>query len=115
LGGGILTGKYHPDGSGPAGSRFASVEPDNEWRKAFVNDRNFQIAAAVTDAARTLKTNAAAVALAWVLGRPGVSSVIIGPKSSAQLHENLAASELNLPAETQESLDRISRPWLGYP
>jgi len=115
LGGGILTGKYPRDGGGPAGSRFAAFEPDNEWRKAFVNDRNFEIADAVGKIARQLGAHPTAIALAWLLRRPNVSSIIIGPKSIPQLEDNLAACDVELSPEHMETLDRVSRPHWGYP
>jgi aryl-alcohol dehydrogenase-like predicted oxidoreductase len=57
----------------------------------------------------------AKVALAWVLGRPGVTSLIVGARDEAQLADNLAATELELTAEEAERLERISRPPLLYP
>lgn len=115
LGGGILTGKYSRNGGTPDGSRFGSVDPDNEWRKAFLNDRNFDIAEACGDIALELKVSPATAAIAWVMQRRGVSSVIIGPKTVPQLKDNLAACDVHFNTEHLERLDRISRPPLGYP
>jgi diketogulonate reductase-like aldo/keto reductase len=55
------------------------------------------------------------VALAWLLGRPGVTSVIIGARSEEQLADNLAATEVMLDAEDLGRLGEISRPPLLYP
>ncbi len=57
----------------------------------------------------------AQVALAWLLGRPGVTSLIVGARDEAQLTDNLAATELELTIEEVERLERISRPPLLYP
>lgn len=115
LGGGILTGKYTRDGAAPDGSRFGSVEPDNEWRKAFLNDRNFGIAETCAEIAKQLEVSMSAAAIAWVLRQRGVSSVIIGPKTIDQLNDNVTACEVRFTAKQLERLDRASRPQLGYP
>lgn len=115
LGGGILTGKYARGGEGPDGARFSTVEPDNEWRKAFVNDRNFEIADAVGKIAKEVGAHPSAVALAWLLQQKNVSSIIIGPKSVQQLDDNIAVCDTKLSPAHLESLDKVSRPQLGYP
>ena len=58
---------------------------------------------------------ASQVALAWLLSRPVVSSVIFGARTVAQLDENLGAGDLELPAEAAARLDAASAPELGYP
>jgi diketogulonate reductase-like aldo/keto reductase len=55
------------------------------------------------------------VAIAWLLGRPGVSSVVIGARTDEQLADNLAAAELELSAEERSRLDEVSAPPLLYP
>ncbi len=116
LAGGMLTGKYARDGRGPADSRFMALpDPDNEWRKAFLIQRNFDIVDELQSVARELGAAPAAVALAWLLGRPAVNSVIIGPKSIRQLHDNLASCDLTLPESALQRLDRVSRPQPSYP
>ena len=55
------------------------------------------------------------VALAWNLARPGIVSPIIGPKTEQQLKDNLAALEVDLPAEAIERIDAASEPYLPYP
>lgn len=116
LGGGVLTGKYDRAGKGPAGARFNAIpDPNNEWRKAFLNDRNAEIVEGVRQTATALKTEPTTVALAWVLTRPQISSVIIGPKSIEQLKGNVRATELSFTDEQLKHLDKISRPAWGYP
>lgn len=116
LGGGVLTGKYGRDFRGPQGCRFGrEPDEDNFWRKRFVSKRNIEIAEAVKTAAKDLKAAPTAVAIAWLLGRPAVSSVIIGPKTVKQLKENLAGGELTLPKDRCRRLDEISRPAAPYP
>ena len=59
--------------------------------------------------------SAAQVALAWVLGRPGVASAIIGARNEEQLKDNLKASDLALTDEERARLDAVSAPVLPYP
>jgi diketogulonate reductase-like aldo/keto reductase len=55
------------------------------------------------------------VALAWLLGRPGVTSLVIGARTEAQLTNNLRAAELRLTPEETARLDDVSRQPLLYP
>ncbi len=57
----------------------------------------------------------AQVALAWLLERPGVTSVIVGARTDEQLADNLAAASLSLSAEETARLEAVSRPPLLYP
>jgi aryl-alcohol dehydrogenase-like predicted oxidoreductase len=59
--------------------------------------------------------SAAQVALAWLLGRPGVCSVIVGARTDEQLADNLAAAGLSLSDEERRRLDEVSAPPLPYP
>jgi aryl-alcohol dehydrogenase-like predicted oxidoreductase len=59
--------------------------------------------------------SAAQVALAYLLGRPAVTSLVIGAKTGEQLADNLAAAELVLTAEERGRLDKVSEPPLIYP
>ncbi len=57
----------------------------------------------------------AQVALAWLLGRPGVTSVIIGGRNEEQFKDNLAAADLVLTQEERQRLDKVSELPLLYP
>ena len=59
--------------------------------------------------------SAAEVALAWLLGRPGVTSLVVGARTEDQLRTNLRAAELTLSAEERAHLDAVSLPTLLYP
>ena len=59
--------------------------------------------------------SAAQVALAWLLGRPGVSSLVIGGRNAAQFRDSLAAAELGLAPEERARLDAVSAPPVIYP
>jgi aryl-alcohol dehydrogenase-like predicted oxidoreductase len=118
LGQGVLTGKYRQGEKTPDGTRFAG-EPANaaaaSWRANYLNDKSFEILKAVTEVARKTDSTTTAVSLAWLLNQTSVSSVIIGPKTNTQLDQNLAASDLHLPADAIETLEGVSRPTPRYP
>ncbi len=73
-------------------------------------ERNYAIAAAVDEIAVELDTAAAAVAIAWIVGRPGISSVILGPRTLDQLNSNLDGVGLTLPDAARARLDDASAP-----
>lgn len=102
LAGGILTGKY---GEGvPAGSR-AAVDPRFHGR---IDDRNLALAREVARQAHELGRKPGALALAWLIGRPAVSSAIAGATQAAQVAENVEAAEMEIPEDTRTALDRAS-------
>lgn len=112
LGAGLLTGKYQRGQTPPEGTRFAQWK---ERYKGFDNERNWTIVEALGAVAKELGKAPSQVALAWLLARPVVSSVIFGARTVAQLDENLGAADLELPAEAVARLDSVSAPELGYP
>ncbi len=61
------------------------------------------------------ETTPAAVALAWVQGRPGVDSTIIGARTMDQLESNLAGLDVSLSSEDVAALDEASTPTLSFP
>jgi aryl-alcohol dehydrogenase-like predicted oxidoreductase len=67
------------------------------------------------DVSRAHKAAMATVALAWLGGRPGVTSVIIGARTMAQLRDNLKAAEITLSGEETARLDEVSAIPMPYP
>ena len=57
----------------------------------------------------------AQVALAWLLGRPGVTSLVIGGRNADQFRDSLAAADLTLAADERARLDAVSAPPVIYP
>jgi aryl-alcohol dehydrogenase-like predicted oxidoreductase len=117
LGGGMLTGKYAKGVELPADgrlSRGSDLEAEG-MRMLTLTDRNFEIVAEVNRVAAELEATATAVSLAWLIGRPGVTSIIIGPRTVDQLWQNLAGFDLALPLESAKGLSRVSRPPVSYP
>jgi aryl-alcohol dehydrogenase-like predicted oxidoreductase len=105
LGRGVLTGKYR--GGIPADSRAA----DPHWEafvSAYLTPAKAGVVEALARAAEGLDVTEAHVALAWLLGRPGVSAAIVGARTTAQLQESLASEDLVLPPEIIQALDDVS-------
>ncbi|MGW4796226.1 aldo/keto reductase [Nonomuraea sp. NPDC004297] len=118
LAGGVLTGRYRngetPDPDSRMGRLLGEPMPGaNRWAGSLLNDRNLDIAEQVVKVAAELGIAPSKVALAWVAGRPGVTSVVLGPRTVDQLRENLAAFDLDLPAQARARLDEVSRLDLG--
>ena len=110
LAGGLLSGKFGPGSNGPEGARrtgfdFPPVNRDRAW--ACVDEMR-QIAEAH-------ETSVARVALAWILAKPFVTTVIIGAKSMEQLEDNIAAADLVLSADEIAALDKVSALPSEYP
>ena len=57
----------------------------------------------------------AEVSIAWLLGRPAVSYVIVGARTEEQLASNLRAADLKLSPEERTRLDTVSQTPLAYP
>ena len=103
LAGGLLSGKFSPDGTGPEGARRATFD-----FPVVDKPRAFRCVDAMRPIAEHHGVSVAQVALAWLLGRPQVSTVIMGAKTTAQLTDNLGASKVQLSAEDVKTLDAVS-------
>lgn len=112
LAAGFLTGKYRKDQAPPAGTRLAKWQ---DRLKGFDTERHWRILAALDAAASELGQPHAAVALAWALQKPAVTSVIFGARSTDQLGESLKATDLTLSPEWMAKLDEASAFDVGYP
>jgi aryl-alcohol dehydrogenase-like predicted oxidoreductase len=115
LAGGVLAGRYRRDTPPEDGSRVArmrtmQVPAARAWAEGMLSERNLDVADAVGGLAATLGVGPAALALAWVAGRRGVTSVVIGPRSVRQLEENLDAFALELPDEVVAHLEDATGP-----
>jgi aryl-alcohol dehydrogenase-like predicted oxidoreductase len=112
LAGGLLSGKYRRDQQAPEGSRHLS-----DWDEPPIYDegRLYDIVDVLVEIGESRGVSAAQVALAWLLGRPGVSSVVVGARTDEQLADNLAAADLELDADERARLDEVSAPPLLYP
>ena len=112
LAGGLLSGKYRRGRPQPEGTRQTA-----QWNEPPVRDTAalYDIVEVLVAVAQARGVSASQVALAWLLTRPGIASVIIGARTDEQLADNLRAADLQLSAEEIERLERVSRPPLLYP
>ena len=115
LAGGFLSGQYRR-GPRPAEGRIAT-QPDRDeeaWHRR-ATDRNWAIVDEVAAVAGEAGATPSQVAIAWLLSRPEVSSVVIGARTVEQLEEDLGAAGLLLDDAHLERLDRVSAPDAPYP
>jgi aryl-alcohol dehydrogenase-like predicted oxidoreductase len=112
LAGGLLTGKYRRDHPDPDVGRQLT-----EWSEPPVRDREqlYDIVEVLVEIAEARGASPAQVALAYTLGRPGVSSVIVGARTEKQLVDNLKAADIELTDDERASLDEASALPLLYP
>jgi aryl-alcohol dehydrogenase-like predicted oxidoreductase len=110
LAGGLLSGKFSREHQKPEDSRrsafdFPIVDKERAWR----------ILDVLQPIAKAHETSVATVALAWILAKPFVTSVIIGAKRVDQLQQNLSAVDLQLNEEEVQKLDEVSALPAEYP
>lgn len=112
LGGGWLTGKYRRD-QRPAGATRLGENPERgveAYDRRGGIDRTWAIVDEVRSVADVRGVSMAQVALAWLIDRPAVTSVILGARTVEQLEDNLAAADLHLTEEELSRLDKASEP-----
>jgi aryl-alcohol dehydrogenase-like predicted oxidoreductase len=118
LAGGWLTGKYVRD-EPPTGATRLGEDPGRgmeAYGPRNARERTWRIIDAVREVAGGRGVPMSQVALAWVADRPGVTSVILGARSVAQLDENLGAADLHLTDKEAERLTDASAPLVAdYP
>ncbi|HEX4789242.1 MAG TPA: aldo/keto reductase [Actinospica sp.] len=112
LAGGLLSGKYRRGQQPPEGSRHLT-----EWNEPPVYDqeRLYDTIEVLISIGAEHGVSAAQVALAYLLAKPAVTSLVVGARTREQLADNLAAAELKLSADEHARLDEVSRPPLLYP
>jgi aryl-alcohol dehydrogenase-like predicted oxidoreductase len=112
LGGGWLTGKYRRE-ERPTGATRLGENPDRgveAYDRRSTAQRTWDVIDAVESVASARGVSMAQVALAWLVDRPMVSSVILGARTVEQLQDNLGAADLHLDGEELARLDAASDP-----
>jgi aryl-alcohol dehydrogenase-like predicted oxidoreductase len=104
LAGGWLTGKYRRGEVPPPGSRM-TLRPDPYLH--FQNDRVFDALEAFEEHARKRGTSPAALAIAWLLGDPNVTAVVVGPRRPEQLRPAIEALDLQLSSSERDQLSGL--------
>ena len=112
LAAGMLTGKIRKDAR-PSDARLGQREIP--IYKDYFTDRAFAIVEVLRQCAATLEVTPAALALAWQLAKPEITSVIIGARTATQLEDNLAAREVAITPEIAARLEEATAPPPEYP
>lgn len=102
---GLLTGKYKKGEPYPEGSR-ATHQADKQVNN-LLTDENLDKVEKLTKIATDLDTTMPALALAWILRKKIISSVIVGASKASQLDANLKAIEVNIPEDALKEIDKI--------
>jgi aryl-alcohol dehydrogenase-like predicted oxidoreductase len=110
LAGGLLSGKFSRDGSGPEGSRRTTFDfPPID------KERAFNILDVMRPIAKEHEVSVANIALSWLLHQEVVTSVLIGAKNMEQLEDNLKAVDIELSQDELQRLDTVSALPAEYP
>ncbi len=112
LAGGLLSGRYRRDRQPPDTSRQLTDWNEPPVRNQEALHDTVDVLVAISE---ERGVSAAQVALAYLLGKPAVTSLVIGARTTGQLADNLAAADLVLTADERERLDKVSAPPLIYP
>ncbi len=112
LAGGLLSGKYRRGQDAPEGTRRLAG-----WDEPPVRDENqlYDTVDALVEIATAHGVSPAQVALAWLLRKPGVASLVVGARTDDQLIDNLRSADLRLADDEVARLDAVSAPPLLYP
>lgn len=112
LASGFLSGKYKRNQPLPEGTRLT------EWKdtmKRIGQERSYDVIEKLEEIGKKRDASPAQVALAWLLAKKEVTSIIMGARTVAQLDDNLRAAEVRLDADDVKALDEISSPDWAYP
>ena len=101
LGAGFLTGKYHRNAEVPTGTRF-DVIPGHQ--DIYFKDKYFDIVEGLRAKASELDRSMIELALAWTIGQPGITSVLIGARDIEQVDQAFAAEAAGLSDELRTEL-----------
>lgn len=107
--GGFFSDRYTRDNPPPEGSRYEAFWR-GFYREDFTGSRVFDVQEAVLALAKEKGVSGYALALAWCLSRPGVTSPIIGPRTVEQLADSLTAPDITLIEEDLARLDAAAPP-----
>lgn len=106
---GILSGKYTRE------NVAEQAQGSRSWVANLLDERAWQVIDRLRQGADELHTTPARIAVQWIQQRPGVASTIIGARTVAQLDDNVAALDLELPAALVADLEQLTRPQRPFP
>jgi len=105
---GFLSGKYSSAATGP-------VDTTRTQLVGAPSEADYVVIDALNAVAREVGASPAAVALAWVQGRPGITSTLVGARRMDQFEDNLRAQDVTLTGAQRGALDEVSTPALNFP
>jgi aryl-alcohol dehydrogenase-like predicted oxidoreductase len=103
---GVLTGKYLPGQQPPPGSRATDDKGGADMIERFMTDDVLSRVQALKPVADDLSLSLAQLAIAWVLHNDNVATAIIGASRPDQVHENVKAAGVSIPAEALARIDQ---------
>jgi aryl-alcohol dehydrogenase-like predicted oxidoreductase len=109
LAGGLLTGKYSRSEPPPADSRYGSAKEGSPQQKRWTEGA-FDVIEGLETLVADKGCTMSQFALAWCVQQPGVTSPIIGPRTMAQLEDNLKALEVSVTEEDKAKVDDLIAP-----
>jgi len=110
LAGGFLSGKYSRENPQGDGGRLTGFDI-----LPFDRDRGYALIDVLKEIAANHKASPSQIAIAWLLTRPAVASVLVGANKLEQLEDNLAAASLTLSPDESGRLDETTKPAAIYP
>jgi aryl-alcohol dehydrogenase-like predicted oxidoreductase len=106
---GALSGKYTRHNAGQLkGDRGVLLD-------SFLGEKTYAVVDELSAIATAHDSTVARIALAWLAGRPAVTSIIIGARRLAQLEDNIKALDIKLTQEERARLDKLTQPKFGFP
>jgi aryl-alcohol dehydrogenase-like predicted oxidoreductase len=105
---GFLSGKYSSAATGP-------VDTTRTQLVGAPSEADYLVIDALNAMAHEVGASPAAVALAWVQGRPGITSTLVGARRMDQFEDNLRAQDVTLTGAQRGALDEVSTPALNFP
>jgi len=102
---GVLSGKYQPGQAPPAGSRATDEKGGADMISRFMTDDVLTRVQALKPIADDLDLTMAQMAVAWVLQNDNVSAALVGASRPEQVHENVKAAGVKIPAEAMQRID----------
>jgi aryl-alcohol dehydrogenase-like predicted oxidoreductase len=106
---GILSGKYRRGEPLPENSRYAKVDKPGFYRERLTNEV-YDCLDALKEIARKTGTSMSTFCLAWLLAKPRITTVLVGPVTLEQLEENLTAQYATVTAEANRFVDTLVAP-----
>jgi aryl-alcohol dehydrogenase-like predicted oxidoreductase len=110
LASGFLSGKYTRENPGGDGGRLTGFNVIS-----FDREQGYDVVEKIREIGTHHQASPAQVALAWLLSRPAVTSILLGASKVSQLNDNLGAAELELSAAELAELDKLTEPRAIYP